>query len=363
MRQNLRIPGPTPLPAQVQAAMHRDMIDHRGPEFANILNQCTESLKYFYCTKGDVLIFPASGTGGLEAAIVNTLSPRDPVLAVSIGVFGDRFAKIAETFGLDVRRVSIPKGRAVDPEQLRQALDENPDVKAVLITHNETSTGVTNPLKDLATIVKERNLLLLVDAVSSMGAIPVLTDEWGLDVVVSGSQKAWMIPPGMVMVSVSERAWQAVQAAKLPRYYWDFRAAKSSLEKGQTPYTPAVSLFYALEVALDLMMREGREAIWERHAEAGVYTRNRIKEMGLELFADERYASNTVTAIKVPEGIDGKAFKNNLRDKHGVIVGGGQAELSGRIIRLGHLGYFTKEDISAACDAIQMELESLKVAP
>lgn len=352
MKQNLRIPGPTPLPEQVQQAMARDMIDHRGPEFAELLNRCTELLKKFYRTESDLLIFPGAGTGGLEAAVVNSFSPGDAVLAVTIGVFGDKFAKIAEQFGLDVRRLTLPRGRAVEPETLLQALEENSDVTGVLITHNETSTGVTNPIDKLAPLVKERGLLLLVDAVSSMGAIPVHTDRLGLDVVVSGSQKAWMIPPGLVMVSVSKRAWEAADRSRLPRYYWDFKTARSFSQKGQTPITPAVSLFYALDTALQMMEDEGLQQIWERHHRLGEYTRREVKRLGLELFSEEKYASDTVTAIRVPDGMDGQALRARLREEYGVVVGGGQAEMTGRILRVGHMGHVTQAGLEGAIEAL-----------
>lgn len=357
MKQNLRIPGPTPLPEQVIQAMSRDMIDHRGPEFRDILLRCTSLLRKFYQTSGDVLTFPASGTGGLEAAVVNCFSPGEAVLAVSIGVFGDRFARIAEAYGLDVRRLSVPRGRAVEPRQLAQTLDENSDVVGVLLTHNETSTGVTNPLDALVPLVKDRGLLLILDAVSSMGALPVRTDELGLDVVISASQKAWMSPPGLASVSVSDRAWKSVEKARLPRFYWDFRTARSSLEKGQTPFTPPVSVFFALDVALQMMNREGIERIWERHAQVGAYTRGLIVELGLSLFSDKRYASNVVTAVKMPEGVDGQALRARLLDEYGVVIGGGQAEMAGRVLRLGHLGYVTERDIDEAVEALRQGLQ------
>lgn len=358
MKQNLRIPGPTPLPESVRRAMDRDMIDHRGPEFRELILRCTHLLRKFYQTENDVLTFTGSGTGGLEAAVVNCFSPGDPVLAVSIGVFGDRFVKIAEAFGLDVRRLSIPRGKAVEPEQLRKALDENSDVIAVFITHNETSTGVTNPLDLLAPIVKERDLLLLVDAVSSMGAIPVRTDALGLDVVVSASQKAWMCPPGLTSVSLSERAWEATRRARSPRFYWDFRMTKNSLDRGQTPFTPVVSVFYALEVALGLMEDEGMSRIWARHQRVAEYTRAAVKSIGLQLFADERYASNVVTSVRVPNGVDAQAVRNRLRAEHDVVIGGGQAEMAGRVLRIGHLGYVSEDDIENTVAALKVAIEA-----
>lgn len=356
MKQNLRLPGPTPLPPEVQHAMDRDMIDHRGPEFSEMLLRCTVLLKKFYRTENDVLIYPGTGTGGLEAAIANSFSPDSAVLAVTVGVFGDRFARIADSFGLDVRRLSLPRGRAVEPEQLRHALDDNSDVVGVMLTHNETSTGVTNPLAELAPIVKERGLLLLVDGVSSVGAMPVETDALDLDIVVSGSQKAWMSPPGLVMLSVSPRAWEAAGNARLPRYYWDFKIAKTALEKGYTHYTPAVSLFYALDVALQLMDDEGMENIWARHHKLADYTRRSVREAGLDLFADERYASDSVTALKTPDDVDASRLRERLRDEFGVTLGDGQAEMAGRVLRIGHMGYVHENDLHETFDALRQAL-------
>ena len=306
---NLRIPGPTPCPPEVLAAVARPMINHRGRQFAQLIGRATQRLRQFYRTGGDVLILTASGTGGMEAAIVNTLSPGDRVLAVSIGAFGDRFAAIAEAYGAQVVRLSYEWGRAADPDDVRKALGDDPNIAAVLVTHNETSTGVTNPLAEIAAAAREvgavrEQPLLLVDAISSLGAIPLEMDAWGLDVVVTGSQKGWMVPPGLAFISVSEGAWRAYGSAGMPRFYFDLGRHRDALARGQTPWTPALSILFGLEVALERMAQEELPAIFQRHARIAQMTRDGVKALGLELLADERFASPTVTAVKVPEGVD-----------------------------------------------------------
>ncbi len=354
---NLRIPGPTPCPPEVLAASARQMINHRGREFADLIRRVVQRLKRFYRTEHDVLVLTASGTGGLEAAIVNTLSPGDQVLAVSIGEFGQRFAEIAEAYGAQVIRLEYEPGQAADPEDVRRALAQHPQARAVLVTHNETSTGVTNPLADIARVVREADRLLLVDAVSSLSSIPVETDAWGLDVVVSGSQKGWMVPPGLAFVSMSPRAWQAYERARMPRVYLDLGRHRRFLERGQTPWTPAVSVLFALDVALEMMEREGLENIFARHARIGQMARQGVKALGLKLLAaDERYASNTVTAVRVPEGVDARALLRLLEDEHGVVLAGGQGELQGKVFRIGHLGWVTEEDIRQTLDALAQAL-------
>ncbi|MBI4321944.1 MAG: alanine--glyoxylate aminotransferase family protein [Chloroflexi bacterium] len=356
---NLRIPGPTPVPPSVLQSMTKQMVDHRGPAFAKVLNVATERLKEFFQTTGDVLIFPSSGTGAMEAAVVNTLSPSDRVLAVSIGAFGDRFAEIAATFGADVVKLDFPWGTAADHRVIGDHLRKDPSIKAVLVTHNETSTGVTNDLESIAEVVRPHQALLIVDAISSIGAIDLPVDTWGCDVVVTGSQKSWMIPPGISIVSVSENAWKAHRRAKMPRYYWDFTAAKKYLEKGQTPYTPAVSLFYALDESLRLMDQEGHRNIIERHRRLGAFFRNGARELGLELLASERYASNIVTAIMVPPGIKVKDLRRILREDHGVVVAAGQGALTENIFRVGHVGYVSKEDLEDVLESLKATLPRL----
>ncbi len=361
MEQNLRIPGPTPIPPEVAAALARPMINHRGPEFAAILGRVTEGLQLFFQTSQPVLGFPSAGSGAMEAAVVNVFSPGEEVLAVAVGVFGNRLAKIADAFGLKVTRHEVPWGQAADPAQVAAALDALPNAKGVLLTHNETSTGVTNDLQALAMAIRERrpDILLVVDAVSSLSCVDVQMDAWDLDVVFTGAQKGWMVPPGLAMIGVSERARAAAERATLPRFYWDFRTARKSLEKGQTPYTPPVSLYFGLDVALEMMRAEGREAIFARHQRVADLTRSRAQAMGLELFADPVHASNTVTALKVPAGVEGKTLTKALREREGVVIAGGQDRLEGQIIRIGHLGYVHEPEITACMDALARQLGAL----
>ncbi|MDD4873698.1 MAG: alanine--glyoxylate aminotransferase family protein [Dehalococcoidales bacterium] len=353
---NLRIPGPTPCPDFVLKEMSRQMINHRGPEFAQILNDVTGNLKKIFRTKNDVITLTASGTGGLEAAVVNMLSPGDKVLVISIGVFGDRFASIARTYGAEVIPLNFEWGKAADVKEIRKVLDNNPAVKAVLVTHNETSTGVTNDLEAISKVVKEFDKLLLIDAVSSMSSINLPVDDWNCDVVVSGSQKGWMVPPGLTMLSVSEKAWQANTQAKMPRFYFDIAKAKSNLEKGQTPWTPAISVVFAMDKALKIMIEEGLENIFARHIRIANMTRQGVKALGLSLFADEKYASNTVTSVSAPEALDVKKLLKLLREEHDIVLGGGQLHLSGKIFRIGHLGFVSEEDIKEVLNKLRIVL-------
>ncbi|HEY7834947.1 MAG TPA: aminotransferase class V-fold PLP-dependent enzyme, partial [Ktedonobacterales bacterium] len=274
MSQNLRIPGPTPIPPQVAEALARPMINHRGPEFAAIMRRVTERLQHFFQTDQPVFGFPSAGTGAMEASLVNLFSPGDQVLAVVAGVFGRRLAQIAEAFGMHVERLDVTWGHAADPAALAARLDALPDARGVLLTHNETSTGVTQDVQALASAVRARrsDVLVVVDAVSSLSCVDLRMDAWDLDVVFSGSQKGWMVPPGLALIGVGPRAWAAAETARLPRAYWDFRAARRSLEKWQTPYTPPVSLYQALDVALEMMIAEGRDAILARHHALGELT-------------------------------------------------------------------------------------------
>jgi aspartate aminotransferase-like enzyme len=353
----LRVPGPTPCPPEVLKALAWQMVNHRGPEFHQMLTDVTEDLKKVFQTKNDVLLLTGSGTGGLEASIVNLFSPGDKVLSVSIGVFGDRFASIAKTFGADVTNLKVEWGKAADPDTVKKAIKENPGVKAVLVTHNETSTGVTNDLEALSKVIKGAGKLLIVDAISSMSSINLPTDKWGCDVVISGSQKGWMVPPGMAFASVSEEAWKAQAAAKMPRFYWDFNRAKKNYdEKKENPWTPAISIVYALTVALKMMLKEGIENIFERHARVARMTRDCVKKLGLPLFADEKYASNTVTAVSIPAGLDGKKFRQVLREEYKVVLAGGQQTLDGKIFRIGHLGMVSEKDIKEILAAMEKVL-------
>lgn len=360
---NLRIPGPTPCPEEVLTASAGQMINHRGPEFAQILRRVTDGLNWIFGSSSDVLTFTTSGTGGLEAAVVNTISPGDRVLTVSIGSFGDRLRNIAKTYGAGVVSYTTEWGEAADPAEIGRLLDADPAITAVLVTHNETSTGVTNPLQAIAKEVRARDRLIVVDGVSSISSLPCPVEAWDLDVVVSGSQKGWMVQPGLAFVWMSERAWEANARATTPRFYFDAVRARDSLAKAQTPWTPAVSLFFALDRAFEILRSEGIEGIYTRHAAIGEYTRARVKSLGLRLVpVDERTASNTVTAVWWPDGIDGKALSRRAREEFGVVLGGGQGKLEGKIFRVGHLGYVEQPDVANALDVVERLLGESKAA-
>ncbi len=358
---NLRIPGPTPVPDEVLAASAQPMINHRGPEFAGVLRRVTDGLNWTFGTSTDVLSFPTPGTGGLAVALVNTFSPGDRVLSVSIGSFGDRLKNIAKTYGVEVESYALEWGEAADPAEVGRRLDADSSLKAVLVTHNETSTGTTNPLEAIAKEARARDRLVVVDAVSSMSSIPCWAERWGLDVVVSGSQKGWMAPPGLAFVWFSERGWAANAEAKIPRFYFDAGKARESIAKLQTPWTPAVSIFFAMDRAFELMRAEGLESIFTRHEDVAGYCRQRVKSMGLKLVpVDERFASNTVTAVWWPEGVDGKGIAKRAREEFATVLGGGQGKLEGKIFRIGHLGSFTKEDVSDSLDVVERLLSEAK---
>ena len=360
---NLRIPGPIPVPEDILDAMSRPMINHRGPEFKNMLYRVTDRLKQVFETEQDVYILTSSGTGAMEAAIVNTLSPGDKVICATAGAFGDRFGQIAKVFGADVITAAFPWGTAVDPDGIRGALRANPDVKAVLVTHNETSTGVTIDLEAVAGVVKkEFGKLLLVDGISSVCSLPLRTDAWGCDVVATGSQKGWMVPPGLAFFTFSAEAWEAHSKARMPRLYFDVSIYKRYFEMGQPPYTPALSVIFALDLALDEVLAEGLESVFQRHAEIGRFTREGVKALGLSLFPDERVASNTVTAVNVPEGVDGQRLVALMREQS-VVLAGGQQALSGKIFRIGHMGRTMREDIQGVFDALAVVLPQVGFAP
>jgi len=353
----LRVPGPTPLHPDVQQAEIQPMIDHRSAEFSAMQKRSVERLKHFFQTKNDVYLLTSSGTGAMEAAVVNTLSRGQRVLSVSIGNFGERFAEIATTYGADVSMLKFDNGEAANPDAVRDALKSDPSISAVLVTHNETSTGVTNPIAKIAETVRSFDKLLLVDGISSVGSIEIKTDEWGCDVVVSGSQKGWMAPPGLAFITLSERAWEANQRSNMARYYFDLGQAKRFAERGQTPWTPAVSVLFALDKGLELLESEGRDAVFQRHARLAAMCRDGVRSMGLQLVAkNEAHASNTVTAVRLPEGVTEAALRGGMRE-HGIQVAGGQAELSGKIFRIGHLGYVTEADVTTVLAALKNVLD------
>jgi aspartate aminotransferase-like enzyme len=342
----------------VREAGSRQMVNHRGPEFKALIERVVAGLKRAFNTQNDVLLLGCSGTGGLEAAIVNHLSPDDAVLGVSIGSFGDRFAKIAARYGADVTKLDVEWGQAADPAEVSRAIEamkrEGRTPKAVLLTFNETSTGITNPLQEVAAAVRAAapDSLILVDAVSGLGAVALETDAWDLDVVVTGSQKSWMVPPGLAMVAVSKRAWAASEQAQMPRFYFDLAAHRTFLEKGETPWTPMISVLFQLDVSLGILEREGWEAIYQRHIACGEATRAGLEAMGFRLFADRRHASDTCTAAWLPDGADWSVLGKELRGR-GLVLAGGQGKLAGRIFRVGHLGAVTVDEILAALEILE----------
>ncbi len=365
MDELLLIPGPTQVPPQVREATARQMINHRGPRFTALYQEVQQDLRPLFGSGGeDILIFPSSGTGVMESAVANLFSPGDRVLAAVMGEFGERFAAIAEAFGLQVDRLRVPAGAALTAEEIAGHLDrEGPDrYRGVLVTHNETSTGVLLDLPAVARAVKERGLLLAVDAVSSVGGVEVRCADWGVDVLVTASQKALMTPPGLGLVYVAPAAWEAVERARLPRYYWDYRRARQAQAKGQTPYTPAVSLWYGLRAALAALHREGLDEVFLRHRRMAAAFRAGARALGLELLADDDVASPLVTAVRAPAGRDAGEIIRALREDEGVVVAGGQGELKGRIFRVAHMGAATPEQVVRALAALGRVLRRLGLA-
>jgi len=354
MNQNLRVPGPTPLPADVREAQAAPMIDHRGAEFAELLGSI----------RSDIARLTGSGTGAMEAAIVNTHSPGDRVLAVSIGSFGDRFAAIAEAFGASVERLDFEWGTPADPDRLSEALRAGGPYRSVLLTHNETSTGVANPIRELVAAVREApgEPLALVDAISALGALPFEMDEWRVDLALSASQKAWMASPGIAIAAVGPRARAAEAEAAMPSFYWSFADARRWSEKGQTPWTPAVSVLFGLRRGVERLLAEGREATWARHRAVAAAAQRGVEALDLALLAAPGSRSPTVTAAWLPEGVDWASLNAALR-KRGLAVAGGQGRLAGRILRLGHMGDVQLDDILDAITVLGEGLGGLRATP
>ncbi|MEW8979711.1 MAG: alanine--glyoxylate aminotransferase family protein [Symbiobacterium sp.] len=353
----LMIPGPTPIPPQVAAAMTRPMINHRGEEFSALFAEVSAGLQQVFRTEQPVYIFPAAGSGGWEAALVNTLNPGDTVLSVSVGDFGERWYRAATKLGLTVERLRFEPGEAADPARIAERLaeDRQKQIQAVLVQHNETSTGVTNDVRSIARVVREHGALIMVDSVSGLGALPLEMDAWGLDVVLTGAQKALMCPPGLSLIAFSERARAASERSRMPRFYWDLEAVHKSYLKRQTPYTPAISLYYALQASLRLIQAETLEGVWARHRLMGAMCRAGVKAMGLTLLAqDEATASDTCTAVVSP--VDPKAVRKVARERLGVQLAGGQADLADKIFRIGHMGYTVPGDVLQALAATEMAL-------
>ncbi len=356
--QQLRVPGPTPLPERVIRSASRPMINHRGPEFAALLRDIEEGLRWALRTSNDVLIYPCSGTGGLEAAVVNLLSPGERALFCTMGSFGDRWADIGVGYGADVLRLRVPDGEPIDPEDVDRILAENSNINTVFVTHNETSTGVTNDIRALAAVIKGRGKLLAVDSVSGAGCLPLETDGWQIDVLVTGSQKGWMAPPGVAMVAVSAAALARAETATTPRWYLDFARERKYQQRSQTYTTPAVSVLYAIQEGLAIMREEGMESVWARHTTVAEMIRAGVNALGLKFLAAEGHRSDTVTAILNPvDGADAlKQLLTTLRTRHGLVLAGGQGDLSGRIFRIGHLGMVDESDVYSILATLEQGL-------
>lgn len=360
-KKMLMIPGPTPVPERVLLAMAKHPIGHRSGDFSKIIASINESLQWLHQTKNDVLTLCTSGTGAMEAGIINFLSPGDQVLVGNNGKFGERWGIISRTFGLDVEEITAEWGKPLNPDDFKTKLEADTDkkIKAVIITHSETSTGVLNDLETINKYVKAHGeALIMVDAVTSLGAVNVPVDQWGLDVVASGSQKGYMIPPGLGFVSVSEKAWAAYKTATLPKFYLDLAAYKKANSKNSSPFTPPVNLMYGLEASLQMMKEEGLESIFARHIRLTKATRAGIKGLGLDLFAADDCASYAITAV-APVGVDAEAIRSKMSKDFDIALAGGQDDLSGKIFRIGHLGFVGDRDILTAIASLEATLFSL----
>ncbi len=359
LKRYLLAPGPTPVPPEVLLAMARPVIHHRAPEFADLFAKVREDLKWVFQTGNDVLILASSGTGGMEGSVANFLSPGDKALVVNGGKFGERWGKLCKTFGVQVSEIKVEWGRAVDPQLVAEALKKDPSIKAVYVQASETSTGVAHDVRTLAETVKGyEDTILVVDAITALGVFDIQTDAWGLDVVVSGSQKAFMLPPGLAFVSVSEKAWRLAEKAKNGAFYFDFKKERQSQVKNQTAYTPAVSMIFGLQEVLTMLKSEGLQAVFARQAKLAQAMREGAKAAGLALFAKDS-PSDALTAISAPEGVDGQAVYKNLRVQYGITAAGGQDHLKGKIFRVSHMGYMDRFDVITALAAIEMVLKGL----
>jgi len=354
-KRYLMAPGPTPVPPEVLAAGAAPVIHHRGPDFRELMLRTLGRLQEVCRTQNEVLLFTASGSGAFESAIVNLLSPGESVLVVTAGAFGDRWCTMAAALGADVHELRYSWGETPQPDDLRSRLGET-GAEVVVLVHSETSTGVVADVQALARVGRDAGALVVVDAVSSLGAVPLETDAWGIDVVVTGSQKALMTPPGLAFASVSERAWEKSADATLPRFYWDWGKARTAQEKGSTPFTPATSTVVALNAALELILAEGLEHVFARHVALGRACRAGAKAMGLELYSPDDDSAAVLTGILTPAGIDAVALRLALRDRYGITIAGGHGDIVDRLFRIGHIGYVDVFDITTVLGAIELQL-------
>jgi aspartate aminotransferase-like enzyme len=359
LKKQLFSPGPTPVPERIMLAMAEPLIHHRDPAYEEIFQEVREGLRYVFQTKQEALVLASSGTGAMEAVVCNTLSRGDEVVVVRGGKFGERWGEICEAYGVNVTAIDVTWGEAVNPAVIEKTLDAKSSIKAVLVQASETSTGVMHPIKEIADIVKKRDgTILVVDAISALGVSNLPMDQWGLDVVVSGSQKAFMLPPGLAFVALSDKAGGFVKGSTLPKFYFNLTKELASAQKNQSQFTPAISLVVGLREALRMFKEEGLENVFKRHEKLAQATREAVKALGLELFAPTA-PSNALTAIKVPAGIDGKKLKKNFEDMYGLIIAGGQSQLKGKIIRIAHIGYFQPLDVIQAVSALELILKEM----
>ncbi|MFW6113561.1 MAG: pyridoxal-phosphate-dependent aminotransferase family protein [Actinomycetota bacterium] len=360
-KEYLMTPGPTPLPPDVLLVQAEPMIHHRTPAYTELFVGMVERLKKVLLTERDVLVFAASGTGAMEAAVANCFEPGDRVLVASGGKFGQRFVEIARAYNLDVETYDYPWDEAAEPRVIERKLAENNETKGVFVTHSETSTGIVNDIQSIGEVVRDTSAILVVDSISGAGALEMRTDDWGVDVLAVGSQKALMTPPGLAAITVGPRAWERVESTSSPAYYFDLKKArKKYMDKSpQTPYTPAIGLVRAMSKALELILEEGLQSVWERHRILAECTRAAVKAMGLDLFPKTLERAYAVTAVKAPEGIDCGELVRHMNREHGVIVAGGQEQLKGKIFRIGHVGYYNFFDLAVALVALEMSLKEL----
>jgi len=358
---SLMIPGPTPVPEKVLQALGKHPIGHRSKEFQELVESTTKNLQWLHQTQNDVLTITGSGTAAMEAGIINTLSKGDKVICGENGKFGERWVKVAKEFGLEVIKINSEWGTPLDPEEFKKVLDndEQKEIKAVILTHSETSTGVINDLETISSYIRSHNTALsIVDCVTSLGACNVPVDEWKLDIVASGSQKGYMIPPGLSFIAMSQKAWDAAEKSNLPKFYLNLKSYRKSLLSNSNPYTPAVNLVFALDEALKMMREEGLDNIFLRHNKHKLAMSNAMKALNLKLFANEKYLSPSITAIKT-EGMDAEEFRKTIKKNFDILLAGGQDHLKGKIFRVGHLGYVNDRDIITVVSAISNTLLNL----
>ena len=355
MKSRLFTPGPTPVPESIMLTMARPIIHHRHPEFTEILARVSKNLQYLFQTESDVLTLTSSGTGAMEAAVCNLHSPGERALFVNGGKFGERWGELLRTYGIDPVEMKVEWGDSVDPALIAIALKDHPGIKAVYLTHSETSTGVATDIKAIAEIVrKSSDAVIVVDGITAVGAMELRMDDWGLDVVVTGSQKGLMIPPGLAFIAVGQRAWKVMSQSKAPRYYFDLLHAQKSIQSNDTPWTPAISLVIGVDEALEMIRKQGIEEVWARHLLLSRAIRAGAAAIGLRILA--KNPSVALTALWIPESVDAKKFNKILKNTYGITVAGGQGHLSGKIFRISHLGYYDELDMVAMISALEMTL-------